>query len=285
MRNIIKNLNGKTRKIRIFNIAFIPSLLYSLTPFALVTWPFSLALNFIIDSIVLLVCLKIFNLDRSLYKKAVLKIWLFGFAADIIASQFLLLIEDIAGTQRIPLNNVAYIAVAVLMLLVFFVAGFFIYLFNKEISFKKLDISEKLKMKISMIFAIFTLPYAMLYPCFVYNWSFIPHSGIPLFISLCLWIAFLASAMLALRVLRIKNLKSKIAMILGILISPCVLLYPIFNHPQSFFGGDYLATYSENPGSVNHQPFFVVFFVLAVVFALFMLALLVLWRKKLKKAN
>jgi hypothetical protein len=286
MKNIAQRFFEKARKIRIFNIVIPPVFFYLFfwSPITLLTWSISLVSNFIIDSLVLLICLKIFNLDRSLYKKAILKIWLFGFAADVIASQFFILIEGIAALKQIPLDNITRIAVGVLMLLVFFVAGFFIYLFNKEISFKKLDISEKLKMKISMIFAIFTLPYSMLYLCFVYSWNFIPRAG-TLFGILCFWIAYLFLAMVALRVVRAQNLKSKIAAIFGILITPCVLLYPVFNHPQSFFGDDYIVPYTENPGSINHQTFFVVFYIVAAIFTLFIATLLVLWCKKLKKVD
>lgn len=128
-----------------------------------------LPINFVIDTIVILIIMKCLKLDniKILYGKTILKVWLFGFVADIIGAGFLLLLglapfgDIFDNLYWNPYSNIYAILVILIALLL---SGYFIYLFNKKYCFKKIDIEESKKKKIALFMAIFTAPYVFLIP-------------------------------------------------------------------------------------------------------------------------
>lgn len=140
----------------LFNLGFHPIILY-LFPMA---WLYSIPFNFIVDSIVFIVGMKLFGFQNKaqLYKKRILFIVVFGFLADIIGACLYTFFESIQFiksedvTKYWPSN---FIGVTISIL----VAGIFIYIFNYFITFKKIDIMKKQRIMISLLFVIITMPY------------------------------------------------------------------------------------------------------------------------------
>ena len=140
----------------LFNLGFHPIFLY-LFPMA---WLYSIPFNFIVDSIVFIVGMKLFGFQNKaqLYKKRILFIVVFGFLADIIGADLYIFFESIQFiksedvTKYWPSN---FIGVTISIL----VAGIFIFIFNYFITFKKIDIMKKQRIMISLLFVIITMPY------------------------------------------------------------------------------------------------------------------------------
>lgn len=136
-------------------------------------WALIVPLNFIVDSIVFLLIMCVLGLEEKkiLYKKSIIKIWIMGFAADIIAA-----IIMIIGTYLIfnncapkitkalvnnPFDNLVALFWTFLCVLI---GGAIIYAFDKHIALKQTQLSEEKKRKISLLMAVFTAPYVMLIP-------------------------------------------------------------------------------------------------------------------------
>lgn len=156
-------------KNRLYNVIF-PIWFLIVIP---TTWLYVLPANFLIDSLVLIVGLFILKIGnkRNIYKKSILKVFLFGFLADIIGSILLILTQFVSINGAVgdfiaslvwnPSENVfslVYICICVL------ISALFIYLFNYKISFKKLNIDVSKKRKLAIIMAVLTAPYLFLYP-------------------------------------------------------------------------------------------------------------------------
>ncbi len=156
-------------KKKLYNVIF-PIWFLMMFP---MSWIFVLPANFIIDTIVFFIALKVFKITtiKEQYKKCIFKIWIFGFIADMLGSVILLLtqffpsegiLKDITIAATInPFQNIygfLYVAIAT------FVSAVAIYLFNQKIALKKADIDEKTKKKIALILAIVTAPYVFFFP-------------------------------------------------------------------------------------------------------------------------
>jgi len=132
-------------------------------------------LNFIIDSIVVLITEKILKLEDmfSKYKKVIFKVWIFGFLADFIGALFLFITSALFDDLNIPIKyNIDYnpfgnIYALIITVIGILIAGILIFIFNKKICFKKIDITEKQRFILSLVMAIVTAPYLFLLPM---NW-------------------------------------------------------------------------------------------------------------------
>lgn len=165
--------------IKFYNM-FFPIWLLWLFPFA---WSVVLPGNFIIDSLVLLLTLKVLKINnkKKIYKENILKIWGFGFLSDFIGTFVMFSICIVADNLpdnirrlwfdnlTIPLSQNPFTSIYSLtwVIVSIIVTSFFIYLFNYKISFRKLDIEETSKKKLALSLAIFTAPYLFLLPT---NW-------------------------------------------------------------------------------------------------------------------
>lgn len=143
---------NKKQEIRLYNILF-PIWMLMLIPTA---WVAVLPINFIVDSLVLIIAAKkIGILEKGMYKKHILKVWIFGFVADLIGAAALLgamyLFED--GLQGDEL---------IITLPAMLVAAVMIFVLNYRFSFSDIDKRSRLKMALS--FAIITAPYTFLIP-------------------------------------------------------------------------------------------------------------------------
>lgn len=151
---------------KIYNIIF-PIWFLILVP---VIWLIAVPLNFIIDSIVVILTLKIMKIEeyKEIFKKSIFKVFIFGFLADIIGAGVLtipMLIgtndEIIQGINWDPYTNISSVIIIFIATLL---SGIIIYLLNRLYSFNLPHVTEKNKKKIALIIAIFTLPYMFFVP-------------------------------------------------------------------------------------------------------------------------
>lgn len=138
--------------IKLYNILF-PIWMLMILPTA---WIAVLPLNFIVDSLVLVICSKKLGIwVDGIYKKHILKVWIFGFLADLIGALYIFIImwgfELDTQPDDIRITLPALLISAVLILV-----------FNFFISFK--DIDKKSRFKMAFIFALVTAPYTFLIP-------------------------------------------------------------------------------------------------------------------------
>ena len=144
-------INGKEMKL--YNILF-PIWLILLIPTA---WLVVLPVNFIVDSVVLLIAMRAMNIlhRKNMYKKTILKIWIFGFLSDIIGAL------AIFGAMALFELNIQGDE-PILTIPATLIAAIFIFIFNYKISFKGYD--KKIGFKMALTFAIATAPYTFLIP-------------------------------------------------------------------------------------------------------------------------
>jgi len=144
-------------------------------------WLAIIPLTFLTDSAVFVIALKIMKQSdiKQKYKKAILKIWLLGFAADIPS------VIILAASQFMPYSNTGFgnwwydnITNAVVMnpfdnifaflyVLIAVAAPFaLIYFFNGKIALKKLGLDERILKRLALIMAAFTAPWLFFIPVF-----------------------------------------------------------------------------------------------------------------------
>jgi hypothetical protein len=166
----------KKNDIKLYNLLF-PGYLLWLMPLTPI-WLIAIPGNFIIDSAIILITIKYFRISMPIYKRSIIKTWLLGFLADIIGSTLLFVISNVCysiyestGIQSLnnfrlaieynPFESIPALTVTILAIVF---SGFCIYFFNLKISFKNVDIDEKLKRRFAIIIAIATSPYMFLVP-------------------------------------------------------------------------------------------------------------------------
>lgn len=163
------------KREKLYNVIFPLWLLILLPP----VWLLVLPLNFLIDSLVLYLGLRLFKVENPFlnYRKTILKVWIFGFIADLIGAGLLFLTqvgdgdfvrEFIQGPVAMnPFDN-GYALLVVIGAVV--VAGGFIYGLNLKGSFRKSLFSERDKKKLALLLALLTAPYVLLIPSqWIYN--------------------------------------------------------------------------------------------------------------------
>lgn len=141
------------KEMRLYNILF-PIWFLLFIP---ITWVVVLPANFVIDSLVILITMKMIGVKfkKRMYKESILKVWGFGFLSDIIGAAFLFVTMWILELA-VPGEDYLYLAIAVL------ISAIFIFIFNYKISFKGYDRNTRFKMALSL--AILTAPYTFLIP-------------------------------------------------------------------------------------------------------------------------
>lgn len=141
------------KEIRFYNIIF-PIWMVLFFP---ITWLVIIPANFIIDSIVLLIALRALHIlhSKRIYKRTILKVWIFGFLSDIIGAGCclgLMHFFDLGIIGEEPIITIPGVIIAAVM----------IFIFNYFISFKWLG--KKDRFKLALIMALTTAPYTFLIP-------------------------------------------------------------------------------------------------------------------------
>ena len=140
------------KTIKLYNVLF-PLWMLLLFP---QMWLIVLPGNFIIDSLVLLVLLKMLNFSqiKKYYKRHILKIFGIGLLSDIIGSAYMLIMVMLEIGR---MGDEWYITVPALL-----ISAVFIYVLNFYMSFRNFD--RRTRIKLSLAFAILTAPYTFLVP-------------------------------------------------------------------------------------------------------------------------
>lgn len=138
--------------VRLYNVLF-PLWMLMMFP---VTWLVVLPGNFLIDSLVLLISLRVLKVDgiKRWYRQHILKVYGFGMLADVIGAAFLFLmmlleVYDIQHEIWLTLPAAA-------------LSGVLIFVFNYFVTFRRAD--RLLRRRLALTFAIVTAPYTFLVP-------------------------------------------------------------------------------------------------------------------------
>lgn len=141
-----------------------------------ITWIIVLPANFVIDSIVFLICTRLLRLTGigQLYKRSILKIWLVGFASDFVGAGILFLTLDSSASWYEYLQSVSWNPFDNWYALLFVafavsVAGICIYFGNLKYSLRNIETSQRNKRIIALALAMLTAPYILFYPSSLLN--------------------------------------------------------------------------------------------------------------------
>lgn len=155
---------------KLYNIIFPIWLILIVPPIVLLVIPS----NFIIDSLVLIIGLKLLKESNwfEKYKKSILKVWIVGFIIDIVGS-LLLLVTQFMGNDGFLYENLIYpvvwnpfksIVAFLYVLVVVLICGMLIYIVNYKYSLKKTGLNKESKKIISILLALITAPYLFFLP-------------------------------------------------------------------------------------------------------------------------
>lgn len=162
------------KQIKLYNVIFPIWFLLFFPPVILIT----LVGNFIIDSLVLLACFFAFKLTgseqdlKTFYKRSILKVWIFGFIADIVGAAILLATVILGDSLGLPdklilaINYDPFSHAGAVFIIIFamLISAFFICLFNYKITFKEQIREKQLRLKVALAMAIVTIPWTFLLP-------------------------------------------------------------------------------------------------------------------------
>ncbi|MBR6557837.1 MAG: hypothetical protein IKT70_02380 [Clostridia bacterium] len=146
-------MKHKKADIKLYNVLF-PFWMLLLFPQA---WLIVLPGNFIVDSLVLLISMFVLKISykKQWYKRYILKIFGFGMLSDVVGAVYMLILITVFEVGR--MGDEFYLTFPAL-----FISAALIFVFNYFITFKKTN--KLLRLKMSLIFAIFTAPYTFLIP-------------------------------------------------------------------------------------------------------------------------
>ena len=149
------------REIKLYNVMF-PIWMFIFLP--TIVWLIILPVNFAVDSLVILLMFGRLGLEnrRELWKKSILRVWLFGFLSDFVgAGLTMALLVFFDHTASVSLE---FPYGQLLVLPGIILAGVFIYHLNRTFSFEKCGLDTEAIRKLSLALALFTAPYTMLWP-------------------------------------------------------------------------------------------------------------------------
>lgn len=166
------------KEIKIYNFILPPFMLFVFVPWL---WLLSLAGNFVIDSIVvLIISLIIFKqFDLKLYKSTILKVWGFGFFAYIVGVAYLFVVgidmeykrgdsflEQIETGIYYAVNHSHFDSIyGVLFILSgVLLSAILIFLMNFFITLKNTMLTKTQRLIMSLSLAVLTAPYTFLLP-------------------------------------------------------------------------------------------------------------------------
>lgn len=168
------------KEMRLYNLIFPTFMLFAFHPILL---SISLAGNFIIDSLILIIIsLIIFkNLDLTLYKRTILKVWICGFIADFLGAITLTAVSFAVDAEykigndlyskiitgiycavnHSPFDSiwgVVYVCCGIAF------SAILLFIFNYYFCLYNTSLSKKQRLFSALAIAIFTAPYTFLLP-------------------------------------------------------------------------------------------------------------------------
>ena len=159
----------KPKTVTLYNVIFPIWFLWILP----MCWIFILPANLVIDSLVIVLTLKYLHCHDilSTLGAVILRVWLLGFAADLVGAGLLLLSVSLFSTQATaeigaalianPFSHPAALLVTVLSIAV---VGVLIYWAARKFTLRRAALSEADCKKLALSLAIFTAPYTFLIP-------------------------------------------------------------------------------------------------------------------------
>ena len=140
------------KPVRLYNVLF-PLWFLMIFP---VTWLVVLPGNFLIDSLVLIISLRVLKVAerKSWYKRHILPVFGFGLLADAIGAAFLFLMMVL---EVYNFDNELWLAIPAMLL-----AAGLIFVFNYFVTFRKA--AQPIRLRLALTFAIVTAPYTFLVP-------------------------------------------------------------------------------------------------------------------------
>jgi len=163
----------KTDQLKLYNVIFPIWFMLFIPPIIIIT----LIGNFVIDSLVLIACFFLFELAerislKEFYTAGILKVWLFGFLADIAGAAILFVFGIFGNYLGLPHDLISAIdfdpfsnpLAVVLILFAMLVSAALIFLLNYNITFKEQIKEKNLRLKIALTLALVTMPWTFLLP-------------------------------------------------------------------------------------------------------------------------
>ena len=151
------------RSVRLYNVMF-PIWFFFFFP---IVWLLILPVNFLVDSLVVLLSAKRQKLEmpKSLWKKHILPVWGIGFLSDLIGAGLTfglyLLFAEIFN-----LNVHLFPGATLISIPGTIAAGVLIYFLNRKLTFRKSQLDPVAIHKLCLHLAILTAPYTMLIPLY-----------------------------------------------------------------------------------------------------------------------
>lgn len=163
------------KKIRLYDMIFPFWLLILMPPLVFIT----LAANFVIDSVVVIICYYAYQLKSRenlklsfFYRKSIIKVWLLGFLADIFGVIFFFIATEILQIFMLPvsfllpklISNTMFMNIfnVVLCIAAMLASSVVIFLFNYFLTFRKIISDRSSKFKLALTIAIVTIPWTFL---------------------------------------------------------------------------------------------------------------------------
>ena len=142
----------QNKPVRLYNVLF-PLWFLMIFP---VMWLIVLPGNFLIDSLVLIISLRVLKIGerKSWYKRHILPIFGFGLLADVIGAAFLFLMLVL---EVYNFDNEPWLTIPAMLL-----SAGLIFVFNYFVTFRKAE--KPIRRRLALTFAIGTAPYTFLVP-------------------------------------------------------------------------------------------------------------------------
>ena len=142
----------RNKEVRLYNVLF-PLWFLMVFPAA---WLIVLPGNFLIDSLVLLISLRVLKITdrKSWYKQHILPIFGFGMLADVIGAAFLFLMMIL---EVYDIRNELLLTIPAML-----ISAGLIFVFNYFVTFRKVE--KQTRLRLALTFAIVTAPYTFLVP-------------------------------------------------------------------------------------------------------------------------
>jgi len=161
------------KDIKLYNVIFPVWFLLFFPPVIFLT----LIGNYLIDSFVIIACFYVFKISKihnlkTFYKKSIIKVWLYGFLADILGAAILFLCglfgTDLGMsyelTSAISYDPFSHPLAVVIILTSMLVASYFIFIFNYKITLESVIAEKSLRFKVALTIAIITTPWTFILP-------------------------------------------------------------------------------------------------------------------------
>ena len=158
------------KNYKLYNVLF-PIWMLILLP---VTWFVVIPANFLIDSLVLILAAHFWIKKpiKEIWKKSIIKVFVFGFLSDFVGAGFLLsglyasAYLDFGTVFEETCNGPTSFGGFIILTIAVAISAICIYFADLKIAFKKLELETAEKKKLALALAIATAPYTFFIPLY-----------------------------------------------------------------------------------------------------------------------